>query len=635
VYLPWQLGQYLLHDNGTVVVDASGDAVTSYDIADVQTLARAWTGFAVARPRGNIEMLFGTTTSNYVDPTRIISTYRDQFPKRVPSGGFLGDGYPICSELPPRAFLQPGATYRYLGTSAVPEKTNSYYSDSTESRTVNLNASTSALAAVLCRSGGGVAGAACIFKSELVLTSPLICDGQECLVDEARVVRVVDVAGNLTVFYEYVRLPCVELSYFANAQLITSRFGTTRSYNPRQLCANPLTPAAQVTCCSNTSTSLTATCQVEYTGERTTSATAAQRCSAFGQRPCNFTWTRAGSPACSRSSEGYFWQPATRPCTLQVQVSNDGMINQVDSIPDVSTSSRFDVDALDKFRVVWDNDSFPTVANGGCSGACAVVGSTCLCNISVVTTAVFMNTSSLPSRSQVMSELSVGAVDPALFPSGTFTRCTTAACTADPAVTIYTRGINSTIDVETVFRVTPGLGSSTPLFFRNVRSTVQLVDGTQAFGFRNPPSFHSRFEKTARDAEHETDALLTYLVNHQNTPPFVANLLIQRLVTSNPSPRYVEAVAVAFKSGSFGSFGTGIRGDLAATVAAVLLDDEARSAVLDNDPLVGKIREPLVKVMHMLRALNYFEPGERTFEEQTYLANRVGEYVWDVSYRDV
>ena len=64
---------------------------------------------------------------------------------------------------------------------------------------------------------------------------------------------------------------------------------------------------------------------------------------------------------------------------------------------------------------------------------------------------------------------------------------------------------------------------------RNMRSTahIALSSGTVLFSFRNPPSFHQRFESSVRDAEHETEALITYLFNHQSTPPFVASLLIQ------------------------------------------------------------------------------------------------------------
>ncbi len=83
--------------------------------------------------------------------------------------------------------------------------------------------------------------------------------------------------------------------------------------------------------------------------------------------------------------------------------------------------------------------------------------------------------------------------------------------------------------------------------------------------------------------------------------------MIQRLVISNPSPRYIKAVATAFLEGSYEaegkSFGTGKYGDLAATFAAIYLDREARSVALDADPSYGTLREPLLKVMAVMRSM--------------------------------
>ena len=87
-----------------------------------------------------------------------------------------------------------------------------------------------------------------------------------------------------------------------------------------------------------------------------------------------------------------------------------------------------------------------------------------------------------------------------------------------------------------------------------------------------------------RDAEFETDAVLDHYFYHDNTAPFLALRFIQRLVSSNPSPRYVESVASSFRSGSFkvGSttFGSGKYGDLEAFFAAIYLDREARTCLL-------------------------------------------------------
>lgn len=88
---------------------------------------------------------------------------------------------------------------------------------------------------------------------------------------------------------------------------------------------------------------------------------------------------------------------------------------------------------------------------------------------------------------------------------------------------------------------------------------------------------------------------LDALFRHPNTAPFVSRQLIQRLTTSNPSPAYVERVAQVFADN-----GAGVRGDLGAVVRAILLDSEARDKPAAS---FGKVREPVVKVSHMMRSL--------------------------------
>ncbi|HEY4065846.1 MAG TPA: DUF1800 domain-containing protein [Burkholderiaceae bacterium] len=96
--------------------------------------------------------------------------------------------------------------------------------------------------------------------------------------------------------------------------------------------------------------------------------------------------------------------------------------------------------------------------------------------------------------------------------------------------------------------------------------------------------------------------VLDSLMNHPNIAPFISKQLIQHLVSSNPSAAYVGRVAAAFTAGKYGSFGTGTKGDLTATVAAILLDAEARG---DTPPVNGgKLREPAQMMAGVLRALN-------------------------------
>jgi uncharacterized protein (DUF1800 family) len=90
---------------------------------------------------------------------------------------------------------------------------------------------------------------------------------------------------------------------------------------------------------------------------------------------------------------------------------------------------------------------------------------------------------------------------------------------------------------------------------------------------------------------------LDALFNHPNVGPFVARQLIQRLVTSDPSPTYVARVASAFNNN-----GAGVRGDMAAVVRAVLLDADANAPRLQ--PGAGKLRDPILRVSQWIRAFD-------------------------------
>ena len=90
---------------------------------------------------------------------------------------------------------------------------------------------------------------------------------------------------------------------------------------------------------------------------------------------------------------------------------------------------------------------------------------------------------------------------------------------------------------------------------------------------------------------------LDALFNHPNTGPFFAKQMIQRLVTSNPSPAYVQRVATKFNNN-----GSNVRGDLKAVWRAILTDTEART-LLDNT-ITGKLREPIVRLTQIARTFN-------------------------------
>jgi uncharacterized protein (DUF1800 family) len=127
---------------------------------------------------------------------------------------------------------------------------------------------------------------------------------------------------------------------------------------------------------------------------------------------------------------------------------------------------------------------------------------------------------------------------------------------------------------------------------------------------------------------------LDRLSTHPNTAPFISRQLIQRLVTSNPSPDYVRRVVAAWRSGRYTGtegtvFGQGREGDMAAVIAAILLDNEARSTTVVTDSY-GRLREPVLLFTGWARAYvpevtNPTAPGGLI---NAYRSNRLTQQAW-------
>lgn len=121
------------------------------------------------------------------------------------------------------------------------------------------------------------------------------------------------------------------------------------------------------------------------------------------------------------------------------------------------------------------------------------------------------------------------------------------------------------------------------------------------------PKFHSTSDKnflgisisaqSSANPEASLKAALDRLFNHSNVGPFIGRQLIQRLVSSTPSPAYVARVAQAFNDN-----GQGVRGDMQAVIKAVLLDKEARAEVDPANSTAGKLREPVLRLAAWMRA---------------------------------
>ena len=105
------------------------------------------------------------------------------------------------------------------------------------------------------------------------------------------------------------------------------------------------------------------------------------------------------------------------------------------------------------------------------------------------------------------------------------------------------------------------------------------------------------------------DLALDGIMEHPNVGPFLARQLIQRFVTSHPAPEYIERVASAFDSGRYtlpdGTIiGDGRKGDLAATLSALLFDEAALDETAINSPSFGKVKEPLLRFSQWARAFD-------------------------------
>lgn len=161
--------------------------------------------------------------------------------------------------------------------------------------------------------------------------------------------------------------------------------------------------------------------------------------------------------------------------------------------------------------------------------------------------------------------------------------------------------------------------------------------GDQEFGSRNGSwtaplraidAHHDTSAKTiflganlpgGRTAAADMKSVLDLLFVHPNFCPFNARRLIQQLVSSNPTPQYIERVSRICMNN-----GRGRRGDLSAMTLAVLLDDEARDARFATADAFGKLRQPTIMIAHLMKLLRadrsvprgcLIDEFERVFEQ--------------------
>ena len=480
----FSIGLEQLNDNGTTKVGPDGKLIPTYNNDDITEYARLWTGFTYQTQRGNTE---AKGTANTIDPMAIQLQWRDQLPKMGLDRKYIGDGYPLCYDLPSTSFLRRGAKYRLLGNT-----TQSDILDTTNVQIIPRLDHGSHLFKLLC---GQNSDSKCTYPAVVHLRENVLCKGIECIM--AKDPRILQVGHN--VFYEYVSPACVHFPFESST-------------------------------------------------------------------PTNIVVDKDGKIALARKTDSF------------------------DSLH-----------SLTYFRVNWQNAEFPSMDNRCGQGVCEVWGDRCICKTTVKESVVF---ESLPTREQILEHLHVGAFSPYVKKY----------VYSKPQSGFALLSMNNEFSVDTAFKVKDNFGRT--LYLKNLMSNVIILqlnsDRESAFAFRNTPSFYGD-NPDLKDALYETDAGLDHYFYHHNTAPFLSLRFIQRFGISNPSPRFVKAVSKAFQTGRYHLssskddiyFGNGKYGDLSAMVAAILLDSESRDTLLDFDASFGSIREPVIKVISLMRSMAY------------------------------
>ncbi len=164
-------------------------------------------------------------------------------------------------------------------------------------------------------------------------------------------------------------------------------------------------------------------------------------------------------------------------------------------------------------------------------------------------------------------------------------------------------------EIESMAKVMTGFGFGGPKannFYdapENFTAPMKMWDEFHDVGVKHLLDGLTLPARTASDPDVGTagladfNAVMDMLFNHPSCPPFISKQLIQKLVTSNPSPAYVGRVTAKFINN-----GSGVRGDLATVVRAILLDPEAREMQFAAQSASGKMKEPYLRTVNLARA---------------------------------
>ena len=599
----FSVGIWQLNMDGSKKLDKDGEPLHAYDSTDIMNMARAWTGIdREYRYRGNAE---SGKWGPHVDPTHINREYRDIYPKADLLGGYIGDLYPLCSDLPKKDHLRKGGTYRLLGGKRTPEMQLDWFQweDNDYILRLELEQSSPLFEKLCMKDELG----SCTFPGKVVLDENLVYDtddlkkGDEYHVDTIRVLKMT--AGTKNVYYEYIRPPCVELAFLGSLAKKVIR-GSIRYVQTKysiivrrrrlfitfltimdqiiyssdlivseSVCADPRREIATESCCEPGWDSVSGGSQgyryCLYHGERMNFDAAVNRCAANNQEQC--TPRRVQEHLCGFDVKRKVWSSWTSSsCMTRVKISYEtGLIGRVD-YPDPDYAGKQNVpDIVNEntknfFSVTWiSNQSGLPMDSTSCNtiSSCYSVGDGCVCDTSVTETAVFDSANTIVSKAFVLSSLNIGAFEPGMFYEGELTLIGNCGFADLTFYSLSSSGDSCTnLGLDTFISIIDDHGIQR--YLKNVQSTVQILGANSSF--RNAPHFISMVDQDLRDMYYETDAVIEHFFHHPSHAPFLTIRMIQRFGISNPSPGFIKRVATAYVNGSYNDIGSGNYGNLAA-----------------------------------------------------------------------
>jgi len=161
-------------------------------------------------------------------------------------------------------------------------------------------------------------------------------------------------------------------------------------------------------------------------------------------------------------------------------------------------------------------------------------------------------------------------------------------------------------DIENLARILTGwnfAGTTEANFNSPTANWTAQMTPVEAYHDTGAKTFLGVSFPAGQSAQADLTLALNTLFQHRNVAPFISKQLIQRLVTSNPSPDYVKRVSKVFRNN-----GAKVRGDMWAVVKAILTDPEALNGTTQNAQF-GKLREPLLALSHLWRATGAYPPN--------------------------